>query len=411
MVYDGRPIDVMYKEIDDPWLLPALEFSPDQSKATPLGLAQIRKARRDLRPNGAPVNRTVQRWVRKKGMAWALNSASNQEVSSTKSAASRPMVTSFWRMSPERGYLMSSFMSLPPELREALYHCWDPAKGLPADAIRTLLPRVQCTAGRIAQECGVTSHYVQHVITRIRRSSKVESCITRHMLALGITQEIIWGVESPKRPSVREVPSGFDGVPAFIGRLIKGQHEIVLLAGCMTSGPNEAIHRAVEVALLQVVFDRRPEGGYRLLGVLDGYTGLQDPGPNPVNPASMSIHGIPIDQLIGQRLDVRRIRRLISGSSMVIAHNAEFDHRFLRSDFPEVNERLWLCSLRGVAWKDFGFTSGKLRELAQSLNFSEPGYRAPGDTVALYHLLDARLPDGRTTLAHLISSPTACLRF
>ncbi len=36
-------------------------------------------------------------------------------------------------------------------------------------------------------------------------------------------------------------------------------------------------------------------------------------------------------------------------------------------------------------------------------------HRAPGDVVALYHLLDTRLQDGRTALAHLISSTHACL--
>lgn len=337
---------------------------------------------------------------------------SRPRVSSAKSTAMRHMVTSmYWRISSERGYLMSSFMSLPPDLREALYRCWDPEKGLPADAIRTLLPRVECTTSRIAQESGVTPHYVQHVITRTRRSAKVEACITRHLLGLGLTQEIIWGVASPKRPSVREVPTGFEGVPAFTGRLIKDQHEVILLADCETSGPSADTHSVVEVALLQVVYDRRPEGGYRLLGALDGYTGLQDPGPNPVNPISMRVHGIPMDRLIGQRLDVRHIRRLIAGCSMVVTHNAEFDHRFLGPLFPEVNERLWLCSLRGVQWKTLGYSSGKLRELAHSLNLPKPDHRAAGDTVTLYHLLDARLPDGRTVLAHIISSPTACLRF
>ena len=335
-----------------------------------------------------------------------------QPASSAKSATARRMVTSFWRNGAlERGYQMNTFMSLPPDLREALYHCWSPDKGLPADAIRTLLARVNCSAGLIAQEAGVTPHYVQHVIARVRRSAKVEAAISRHLLCLGLSSEMIWGIAPPKRPSVRILPEGFAGVPAFSGRFIKDQHGVALLVDCETSGPSARTHRAVEVALLQVVYDRRPEGCYRLLGGLDGYSGLQDPGPGPVNDFSMRVHGIPIEHLIGQRLDNRSIKHLIAGSSLIIAHNAEFDHRFLERDFPELNERPWLCSLRGVPWKELGFPSAKLKELSQSLGLPKPSHRASADTVALYHLLDARLPDGRTTLGHLISSPTACMRF
>ncbi len=306
---------------------------------------------------------------------------------------------------------MSTFLSLPPDLREALYHCWDPDRGLPADAIRALLTRSDCTIGRIAQETGVTPHYVQHVLSRTRRSGKVEACITRHLLPLDLTQEIVWGVAPPKRPSTRSVPEGFAGVPAFSGRRIEGQHELALLVDCETSGPDANQHRVVEVAFLLVAFDRRPQGGFRLLGALDAYTGLQDTGPHPANPVSMRIHGIPMDKLIGQQLDLRHISRLIEASRVVIAHNAEFDHRFLGTAFPRLNQLPWLCSFRGVSWKELGFVSGKLRDLSTALGLPAPGHRAPGDTVSLYHLLDARLPDGRTTLAHLLSSPKACMRF
>ena len=80
MNYDSYRFDLMCKEIDDPRVLLALELCKDQIKEPPLGLSQIRKAMGVLRPNGAPCNRTVQRWVREKGMPWALDSASNQRV-------------------------------------------------------------------------------------------------------------------------------------------------------------------------------------------------------------------------------------------------------------------------------------------------------------------------------------------
>lgn len=333
-------------------------------------------------------------------------------LSSPKSAAARPLINFSLRdTAPLRSSVMTNIFNLPPEFREALYQCWDPVTGLPADAIRALLTRVECTLARIAQEAGVQPHYVQHVLSRTRRSSKVESCISLHLLTLGFTHEIIWGQAPPKRPSLRAVPEGFEGVPAFAGRLIRGQHELALLLDCETSGTNANLHRAVEVAYLLVAFSSRPEDGNRLLGAVDGYTALQDPGPGPVNPISMRMHGIPFAHLIGRSLDLRRIKRLVESCNLVIAHNVEFDHRFLVKVTPELDQRPWFCSFRGIEWKNLGFPSCKLRELSQSLGLPLPGHRAPGDVIALYRLLDSRLPDGRTALGHLLSSSTACQRF
>lgn len=301
---------------------------------------------------------------------------------------------------------MSNIFCLPPDLREAIYHAWDPEKGISPDAIRTLLHRVDCTPAFIAQESGVTAHYVQHVIARIRRSPKVEATITRHLLGLGLSQDMIWGISAPRRPSIRMVPDGFDGVPAFAGRLVRAHHEIILLADCETSGPNAEIHRAVEAAFLQVVFDRRPEGGYRLLGTLGGYTGLQDPGAAPANPISMRTHGIPMEALIGRCFDRAKVRKLVETSSTVVAHNASFDRRFLCREFPCMEAKPWLCSYRGINWKGLGFSAANLRVLSEAQGLPVPGHRAPGDVSALYRLLDSRLPDGRTGLSHLVATPT-----
>lgn len=243
--------------------------------------------------------------------------------------AQGPLYSSLRDVALTRSTTVVNLLKLPVEFREALYQSWDPIRGLSGDSIRALLSRMDCTLARIAQEAGVKTHYVNHVLSRTRRSGKVESCISRHLLSLGFTHEIIWGEAPPKRPSLRSVPEGFEGVPAFAGRLIRGQHEVALLVDCETSGPNAELHRPVEVAYLLVAFSSRPEDGYRLLGAVDGYTGLQDPGPEPVNPVSMRIHGIPIDRLIGRQLDFRRIKRLVDGCNLVIAHNAEFDRRFL----------------------------------------------------------------------------------
>ncbi len=66
--------------IDDPRILLAVGLCQDQIREPPLGLGQIRRAIGIVRPQGAPCERTIQRWVDEKGMPCALDPAANQRV-------------------------------------------------------------------------------------------------------------------------------------------------------------------------------------------------------------------------------------------------------------------------------------------------------------------------------------------
>jgi hypothetical protein len=67
-------------EIEDRRLLAALSLCQEQIREPALGLTQIRTAFGMIRPKGMPCDRTIQRWVERRGMPWALDSASNQRV-------------------------------------------------------------------------------------------------------------------------------------------------------------------------------------------------------------------------------------------------------------------------------------------------------------------------------------------
>lgn len=279
---------------------------------------------------------------------------------------------------------------------------WTPEGGFTQDALLHLLGQLGHAPKDIAQELGMTAPFIRSVCGRTRRSARVESWISNCLGHFGYRPEQIWGNAAYANCYRPRLPDVFGAVPQFEGILHPTRHNLVLLADCETSGPNAEKHRAVEVALLKVVFERKPEEGARILGALGGYHGLQDPGPNPVHPLSMKIHGIPLGDLQGQSLDLNAIDRVVDGCSCVIAHNASFDQRFFAKATPRLQGMRWLCSFRGIPWKALGYEAANLKALSKIFGFAAPGHRAPGDVAALFHLLNHALPDGQTVLAMLL---------
>jgi DNA polymerase III epsilon subunit-like protein len=283
---------------------------------------------------------------------------------------------------------------------------WQLDWGLAAPAIFQLLALAGFTPEQAAQQLGITKEALYRACWRLGADPRIRAGISDLIGFFGFTHGMIWGQKPTITSRVWKIPAAFEGVPVFRGELVPGRHTLVLLADCETSGPDAERHRAVEVALLKVVLDRRPQTGYRLLGAIDGYVGLQDPGPHPVNSVSMRVHGIPMESLRGQVLDEGALFRVLAGAMNVIAHNAAFDRRFLTKAFPALMGLSWGCSYRGVDWKGFGCESANLKVLCKQFDLPHPRHRAAGDVAALYRLLECPMPDGRTAFSHLVGEAT-----
>jgi DNA polymerase-3 subunit epsilon len=295
-----------------------------------------------------------------------------------------------------------------PLIRERLRHLirrdWTPGLGLGPKAILLLLDSLGTSPREIAEDLDVTPQHVNLVCRQIQDSPKVREYVNAWLDLYGLRPEVIWGTRGFLKIPQGNIPSVFGSLPVFAGELIPAFHDVVLLADCETSGPDADRHVAVEIALLKVVFDRRKQKTCKLLGVLDGYIGLQDPGPHPVNRISMRIHGIPPELLAGAALNQEDMDRVLVGATAVVAHNVSFDRRFMTKAVPGLLGLSWVCSYRGIAWKALGQESANLKALAKTYGLPIPNHRAWGDALALYHLLNQVLPDGETVLSQLISA-------
>jgi DNA polymerase III subunit epsilon len=88
---------------------------------------------------------------------------------------------------------------------------------------------------------------------------------------------------------------------------------------------------------------------------------------------------------------------------LVIAHNADFDRRFLEKRLPAFATKHWACSRFDIDWKAEGIRSSALEFVAYSLGFFHDGHRAASDCRATLHALAQPLPGtGRLALQALL---------
>jgi len=166
-----------------------------------------------------------------------------------------------------------------------------------------------------------------------------------------------------------------------------------------TTGLSPQLDEVVEFAIVLFSFD--PVTG-RVIGELEAYSGLRDPG-RPIPPGASAKHGIRDEDVRGQRLDEERIRSILRRAHYLIAHNAAFDRGFVERLFPESRQMLWLCSMDGIAWRQKGFLSKGLQSLLAAHKIA-PGdaHRALDDARATVRLLATEKPEGGTYLAELL---------
>lgn len=151
-----------------------------------------------------------------------------------------------------------------------------------------------------------------------------------------------------------------------------------------TTGLDPSYDQIIEMAV--VLFAFRPGTG-EILGIVDTYSGLQEPTV-PISPGAQRVHGIRLQDVRGKRLDRDRIQSLLSRADILIAHNAKFDRGFVQRLFPEVAKKPWYCSMSGIDWYGKGFRSKGLQQLLRAHRI-RPGkaHRALDDAKAAVTLL------------------------
>jgi DNA polymerase III subunit epsilon len=166
-----------------------------------------------------------------------------------------------------------------------------------------------------------------------------------------------------------------------------------------TTGTNPDSDKIIEFGICLFEYDRQNGRIYRVLGSWEWF---EDPG-FPIPPEITNITGITDEMVAGHRIDERAVNDLLGRVVLVIAHNADFDRRFLEKRLSVFSAKHWACSRSDIDWKAEGIRSSALEFIAYSLGFFHDGHRAASDCRATLHALAQPLPgSGRLALQALL---------
>lgn len=175
---------------------------------------------------------------------------------------------------------------------------------------------------------------------------------------------------------------------------------LAALVDVETTGLSPHRHEVLEMAVLLFAF-RRDTG--EITGLVDEYIGLREPRRRYIPHGATAIHGITYDMVQGRTLDDDRIRDLISRAEFLVAHNASFDFGFVARMYPEVTQKPWLCTMRQINWRQYGFPSRGLQQLLAAHGIHpQTAHRAAADCHAVLELLSHPSPQGNTYFHELL---------
>lgn len=131
------------------------------------------------------------------------------------------------------------------------------------------------------------------------------------------------------------------------------------------------------------------------------YSWLEDPG-EPLGAEIVELTGLTDDLLAGQRLDERAILNVMRSSSVIIAHNAAFDRRFVERRLPDAAGLPWACSCNEIVWPSRGLKARSLECLLCKQGWDHQGHRAQVDVDGVLLLLQHGSDEGSSALSELL---------
>lgn len=156
---------------------------------------------------------------------------------------------------------------------------------------------------------------------------------------------------------------------------------------CETTGTEHWRDEIIELAMVQFKY----KGTGEIVGITQAYKSFHQPR-SPVPNKITQITGITDEMVAGHKIDLYEVERIVDEVSVVIAHNAAFDRRFLEQlskKFAKIN---WACSYNDVPWKREGLRGAKLDYIGNEYGFFYDGDRAENDCFAGIEILRRNLP-------------------
>lgn len=148
-----------------------------------------------------------------------------------------------------------------------------------------------------------------------------------------------------------------------------------------TTGLDPDVDEIIELAMLPFFYSDDDE----IIGIGTPFNELRQP-TSPIPAEVTKLTGIDQDMVAGKSIDPDAVSQF-AGGSLIVAHNAGFDRRFMEKFCPSFARNPWACSMSEVPWKGHGFETNKLVFLAATSGFYYDRHRAVHDCHATVELL------------------------
>lgn len=168
-----------------------------------------------------------------------------------------------------------------------------------------------------------------------------------------------------------------DGTPTRLG----------LFVDVETTGLDPNKDEIIELAM--VPFSYALDG--RIFEIHEAFEQFHEPG-QAIPDAITRLTGITNAMVAGAKIDPAKVAAFASGASLVIAHNAAFDRKFVERLSDVFSTKAWACSMSQIDWIDEGHEGTKLAYLASGAGFFYDRHRAAHDCRAAIELLATPLP-------------------
>jgi DNA polymerase-3 subunit epsilon len=160
-----------------------------------------------------------------------------------------------------------------------------------------------------------------------------------------------------------------------------------------TTGLDSSVDEIIELAMVPFWY----EDSGRIAGVEIGGSALRQPH-KPIPADVTRLTGITPDMVAGKTIDFTAAARF-AGDSLIVAHNAGFDRRFVERFCPQLANNPWACSFAEIPWAAHGFESARLSLIGKAHGFFYDGHRAVNDCYAGIEILSRSVPVGGTESA------------
>lgn len=190
-----------------------------------------------------------------------------------------------------------------------------------------------------------------------------------------------------------EVKEGFTGEGVDAGA------SVCVVVDVETTGLDHAGDAVIQLALRRFRFDA--DGVITRIG--GSFSWFEYPG-KPIPPEITRLTGIVDADVAGRRFPDDDIVWTLTNAEIVVAHNAEFDRKWIERRFPDAKGLAWACSMADVDWGRHGFDGRKLGFLGMQCGFFYDAHRAEVDVDAVVALLGHRFGDGVTAMSALMDA-------